>query len=161
MTAASGDDAKLRALMARLLRAASGEVTQQLRRELTEQVRDEIDRSFRERRAPGGSAWKPVRKKEGGAPLVDSGALRSGFDVTSTNNGVRVTNRIAYANVHQRGARIRRRRRGKTRKRAFLGGRSAVIPARPMVPSSRWGPGPTSRLRATASRVVRKLLRTR
>jgi phage virion morphogenesis protein len=158
MTRASGDDAKLRSLLERLLRAARGDVTRQLRRELADQVRDEIGRSFREQRSPDGSTWKPVRKSTGGTPLVESGALSSGFDVTPANDGVRVTNRVAYANVHQRGARIRRRPRGKTRKRHFFGARGAVIPARPMVPTSHWGPGPTSRLRATASRVVRKFI---
>ncbi|MBI2388643.1 MAG: phage virion morphogenesis protein [Deltaproteobacteria bacterium] len=157
MSGVRGDDGKLRALMERLLRATRGEVAQQLRRELAKQTREEIDRAFRERRSPDGPSWKP-RKGKGGAPLVESGALRSGFDVSATNDGVAVSNRVAYASVHQHGGRIRRRRRGKARKRQAFGARGGVIPARPMVPSSRWGPGPTSRLRAVASRVVRKFL---
>lgn len=156
MNGVRGDDAKLRALLERLTRAARGELASSIRRDLAKQTHEEIARSFRERRSPDGSTWKPVNKKSG-APLVASGALRSGFDVEVTDQGVRVRNDVAYANVHQHGGRIRRRRRiarSKTKRR--LGARAAVIPARPMVPTSRWGPAPERRLRVVSSRAMRK-----
>lgn len=161
--AVTGDDAKLRQLMERLRRVARGDLGQQLRRELAAQTRSEIDRSFRERRSPDGSSWKPLRRADGGAPLVDSGALRSGFDVEVTDGGVRVRNHVAYANVHQRGGRIRRRRgrATKTKAKRRFGGGATVIPARPMVPTSRWGPAPEKRLRAISSRTVRRFFLSR
>jgi phage gpG-like protein len=133
-----------------------------LRVELASRTRDEIDRSFTERRSPSGSAWKPT--KLGGTPLDKSGALRGGFSVSVTTAGVSVSNHVAYANVHQQGGRIRhRRRRGRGARRvarlfSFGGG---AIPARPMVPSSRWGPGPTTRLRVASSRIVHKFFLSR
>jgi phage gpG-like protein len=155
-----GDDAKLRALIARVERAASGNLAKRVRQALAEQTREEIARTFRERRSPDGASWKPTAN--GGTPLVASGALRGGFDVTVTPAGVRVTNAADYANVHQHGGRIRRRKRGSApRRRRRFGGRggNGVIPARPMVPTSRWGAAPTLRLRAAASRVVRVFLK--
>jgi phage gpG-like protein len=149
-----GDDAKLRALVARLESAARGHLALTLRKELAARTRDEIDRAFADRRSPDGRGWAPT--KAGGAPLDRTGALRGGFDVTPTNAGIRVTNSVPYANVHQHGGRIRRRRRTARSRHAsrvfkFGGG---VIPARPMVPASRWGPRPTARLRAASSRIV-------
>lgn len=158
MNGVRGDDGKLRALVDRLARTARGELTAAVRRELARQTQEEIARTFRERRSPDGSAWKPVRNKRG-APLVESGALRGGFDVEVSANGVRVRNDVAYANVHQRGGRIRRRIRAKKNRR--FGARATVIPARPMVPTSRWGPAPEQRLRALFARTMRKFFPTR
>ncbi|MBI2392815.1 MAG: phage virion morphogenesis protein [Deltaproteobacteria bacterium] len=155
-----GDDGKLRKLVELLARASSGQLARSMRSALAQQTREEIDRSFRERRSPDGTAWPPL-KSNVGAPLIRSGALRSGFDVSVTAKGVSVTNAVSYASVHQRGARLRGRRRAtkKARGRSSFGARRAVIPARPMVPAARWGPAPTSRLQALASRIVRQFFR--
>jgi phage gpG-like protein len=161
VTAVKGDDAKLRVLLARLAAAARGDAMRALRRELALRTAEEIDESFRARRAPDGRSWPTT--KRGGPPLERSGALRRGFDVTPTESGIRVTNSASYANVHQHGGRIRRRRkrtRGRRKARLFSFG-GGVIPPRPMVPAARWGPAPTARLRVASSRIVKRFFLAR
>jgi phage gpG-like protein len=161
MNGIKGDDAKLKALVARLESAARGQMAAALRKELAARTRDEIDRAFADRRSPDGRGWPPT--KRGGAPLDRSGALRAGFEVNATDAGVRVTNSVPYANVHQHGGRLRRRRRprGARRVSRVFGFGAGAVPARPMVPTSRWGPGPTARLRAASSRIVHRFFALR
>lgn len=159
-TLVSGDEAKLRALVARIERAASGKLVEELRRAYVSETREQLRRAFDESRSPSGERW-PALKTRGGKPLVDSGALRDSFDVVETRTGVRVSNSKPYAKAHQTGFRIKRRRGGKSGKRRRTSGRGGGrVPARPMVPTSHWGSHGEQALRALASRIVRRFLRS-
>jgi phage gpG-like protein len=155
----AGDDPKLRALIARLERVASGKLVEELRRAYVSETREQLRRAFDESRSPSGDRW-PSLKTRNGKPLVDTGALRDAFDVEQTRDGVRVSNSKPYAKAHQTGFRIRRRRGGKNVKRRRAFGRGGGrVPARPMVPTSRWGSHGERALRAVATRIVRRFLR--
>jgi len=156
----SGDEAKLRALIARLERAATGKLVDELRNAYAAETREQIRRAFDESRSPSGQRW-PSLKARSGKPLVESGALRDGFDVEETRDGVRVTNSKSYAKAHHTGFRIRRRRGNKTgKRRRSLGRGGRRVPARPMVPTSRWGSHGEHALRALGSRIVRRFFRS-
>lgn len=160
MNGIKGDDTKLRRLAERLGRAASGQLLAELRRTYVAETQTQIGRSFAEGRSPTGEKW-PALKKGARSPLVASGTLRNGFDVTASRDGVHVTNVEPHAQAHQRGFRIRRRQRGRSRKRrSAFGAGGGRVPARPMVPTSRWGPHAEQALRALASRIVRRFFRS-
>ncbi|MGZ5967920.1 MAG: phage virion morphogenesis protein [Polyangiales bacterium] len=151
----TGDATKLARLLAKLAAAARGDLTKAIRSELAKRTRDELRSAFNAGRSPEGAPW--ASKRDGSAAtLVRSGALRSGFDVVPTETGVSVTNSTPYAQVHQRGGRLRRARKKHGKRRLFGGGRAGKIPARPMVPTARWGPAATAHMRLAASRVVHR-----
>lgn len=159
MSSPPGDDAKLRALVARIERAASGRLIGELRRAYVSETREQLRRAFDESRSPSGEHW-PALKARNGKPLVESGALRDAFDVEQTRDGVRVSNSKPYAKAHQTGFRIRRRRGKNGKRRRAFGRGGGRVPARPMVPTSRWGSHGERALRAVATRVVRRFLRS-
>jgi phage gpG-like protein len=154
----SGDDAKLRAFIARLERAASGKLVEEVRRAYVSETREQLRHSFAESRSPSGERWASLKTRSGN-PLVESGALRDAFDVVETAGGVRVSNSKPYAKAHQTGFRIRRRGKRSKRRRAFSGG-GGRVPARQMVPTSHWGSHGEHALRALASRIVRRFFRS-
>jgi len=116
---------------------------------------EQIERSFRTATDPDGRAWPRLRSRTG-TPLVDSGALRGSFVVETTSAGLRVRSRVRYARMHQNGASVRRRR---SRRRKAASPRAVAIPARPMVPTSRWGSQWKLEIRTTAKRAMRFFFR--
>jgi len=149
-------DAQLAGLVARLRRLADEQLAPLLARAMAPVVQERIDAGFRARKSPDGVAWTSAKQVRPHPLLVASGRLRRGFSVQATASGIRVRNAVPYATVQQRGARLRRRRRnGGHRGKVRLGSR---LPARPMVPATRWASTSSIQLRSAAKGLVRALL---
>jgi len=104
-----------------------------------------IQLGFQTSTAPDGTAWEPLKIRQG-QPLRDKGHLMGSIDYQVEGNSVVVGTNRAYAPVHQFGATIEAKA-GKVL-RFFVEGRPVfvkrvTIPARPFLPEERlpedWG----------------------
>ncbi len=93
-----------------------------------------VEQGFEAGRAPSGAPWAPVRR--GGQPLRDTGRLLASLTPRVTGGGFVIETTVRYADVHQRGATIASKKKGRslgTPKAGWFGVR-VTIPARPFLP---------------------------
>jgi phage gpG-like protein len=118
-----------------------------------------VEQGFEAGRAPSGAPWAPVRR--GGQPLRDTGRLLASLTPKVSSGGFVIETAVAYADVHQRGATISSKKKGRslgTPKAGWFGVR-VTIPARPFLPEDSL-PGPWEvRLGEAASDAIQVLLR--
>jgi phage gpG-like protein len=107
-------------------------------------VKSKIQLGFRASTSPYGEPWKPPVLRNG-APLVDTGALRSSISYRVEADRVVIGTNLKYAPVHQFGATILPKRKkylavpvggsaGGAAPTAMILLRKAVIPARRFMP---------------------------
>lgn len=126
-----GDFARLKQLIKRVEGVEDKALLRQMRTQVSRGVKALILEGFDQARAPWGQRWKPTR--DGGKPLVETGALRGSFTVKTSGSAIVVSNKVPYAAVHQEGATIKRRR-GRALRRPIRIPRRAFLPTRPILP---------------------------
>jgi phage gpG-like protein len=137
-------------IAAQLTRLSSNQFKAKLNKILMIEALEQVDLGFEQSRDPYGQRWKPLTARRG-QPLRDTGRLQRSFSGSSDAAGFRIGTDVIYAAVHQFGHTFPARaqavnRKGRFKKNASAGKRTKVralgarvVPARPMLPSGRFG----------------------
>jgi len=150
------DTAKLRALIERIRGLAHVAFRKTVSASIAKAATSEVRREFSTGRDPFDHPWART-KGRGATPLRGSGRLAGSFSPAVTPEGFTLRSNVAYARVHQRGKRIRPRR-GKTLRfrvgNQWVAAKAVTIPARKILPTSRWGPRWSEGTRKAAALVL-------
>ncbi len=135
--AVSGDDDRLRRLIAAFRSLASSGAQSELMADLAVEAGNQVEAGFREGRDPYGNPWKdPIRT---GRTLEDTADLKNSFSFRADARGFRIGTNKVYARIHQYGGIIKAKHVRMSTYRQFLpgGGSSTVrrmrFVARPML----------------------------
>ncbi len=125
----------------RMKEAVEGVVSAEFRVEMSQVLAASalhlVDNGFRAGVDPYGEQWAPLSYRKG-QPLLDTGRMRaSAHGVRTDSDGFTIEIGTNYAVYHQKGASVRKPRRGRPSR-----GRVGRIPQRMMVPDKDKGMGP-------------------
>lgn len=99
----SGDYAALAGLQGKIAQLANGTAQAQLVKVIAAEAITQAQLSFRESRDPYGTAWAPLKHREG-KPLLLTGRLRSSIAVQMSGpTAFRIGTNVHYALFHQQG----------------------------------------------------------
>jgi phage gpG-like protein len=169
----AGDFRKLAALREAAARVGTGRWRAPLSRLLAARALELVQAQFDRSQDPYGQRWKAPQFRRG-RPLLNTGNLRSSFDVTSSASGFPLRSKHPGARLHNYGgvvrpvrARVLAFRVGGTRGGHGRGARwvfakKVVIPQRRILPAAgKLGGTWASALRATAAQFMRDQLQGR
>lgn len=159
-----GDFGKLKSLAVKIGRVASSDVMPRLAKVMGAEALTQVQLGFRAGRDPYGEPWAPLKLRQGGKPLLDTGRLRNSFSVQTESSGFRIGTNFIGAAVHQYGATITAKRAKflkfkASRKGPWVQKKSVTIPARRMVPEGSLGATWETALNGAATRFLSRIMR--